>query len=318
MTPERWQRIKAVFAAALASERARRGPLVDELCAGEPSLHAEVRSLIAAHESTSGTDWLGARAFVPEPDFPGHARFTVESRLGAGGFGVVYRARDAVRGRAVALKILRARDAAGIVRFKREFRALADLSHPNLVRLHELFVEDERVFFTMELCEGRPLAEALRAARAGESPADRRRRTAATFEQLVDGVMALHAERLLHRDLKPSNVLVTGDDRVVILDFGLATDLNDVGAAPDAGVCGTPAYMAPEQFLAGASSAASDLYAVGVMLYETLAGRLPWEGELGGVVDAKAKAAPPRPEGSVDAAAVLGDLCVALLAPEPA
>jgi hypothetical protein len=319
MTPERWRRVKEVFAAAVEAEAARRAGVLDELCAGDASLRAEVWSLVAAHESHASMtgDWLalggGAR---PEVEFTGDARFAVEARLGAGGFGVVYRARDAEAGRAVALKVLRDGDAAGLVRFKREFRALADLVHPNLVRLRELFVSPERVFFTMDLAPGRPLVEAL-----GARPADTA--VARAFLQLAEGVAALHREGLRHRDLKPSNVLFdAGTGSVVVLDFGLATDArapellaSSSGRGP---ICGTPAYMAPEQFVGDAATEATDWYGVGTMLHEALAGRLPFAGPLLSLVEAKAAGAPAAGPEVAAAYPRLAPLAAALLAPSPA
>jgi predicted Ser/Thr protein kinase len=313
MTPERWRRIKEVFAAALEVEAERRAALVAELAGGDAWLAAEVLSLLAAHDS-AGPSRPAAFATRAAPDadaadFTGNARFEIEARLGAGGFGVVYRARDRERERSVALKVLRGRDAAGLVRFKREFRALADVLDPHLVRLHELFAQDDQVFFTMELVEGRPIDLALREP-APPSPA----RLARVFRQLVAGVGTLHAHGLLHRDLKPSNVLVTGDDRVVILDFGLATDVRAADAAE--GLGGTPAYMAPEQLAAGTSSPASDVYALGVTLYEALAGRLPFEGAPRALAAMKAAGPPPLPA-ACGAPPALERLCAALLAPDP-
>lgn len=163
-----------------------------------------------------------------------HKRFVIQDRLGVGGMGIVYRARNLETETDVALKTLRTLDAAGLPRFKREFRSLADISHPNLVLLHELVRDDNLWFFTMDLVEGVPFGAA-----ADLRPA---------FAQLVTGVAALHATGRIHRDLKPSNVLVTRAGRVVVLDFGLVGDMEPAGVDQEAtGWGGTPAYMAPEQ-----------------------------------------------------------------------
>ncbi|HEY8923073.1 MAG TPA: serine/threonine-protein kinase, partial [Polyangia bacterium] len=319
VTPERWRQVKRVFAAALEVAPPARAATVDALCAGDDGLRDEVRSLLSAHGSLSQTGFPGlglapAARPLPDPEFPGNERFEVQARLGAGGFGVVYRALDRASGRAVALKVLREPDGLGLVRFKREFRALADLAHPNLVRLDELFAGGTNVFFTMELVDGAPIVEALRPARAaGDWDAVKR-----AFAGVVEGVRALHHQGLIHRDLKPSNVLLTEGRRTVILDFGLAASLHPLPGDVEAPAAGTPAYMAPEQFLAGGSSPASDWYAVGVMLYDLLGGRLPFAArfdQLIGLVDAKAQGAAPLDPGSVaDVPAPLVHLCESWLA----
>ena len=142
-------------------------------------------------------------------------------RLGAGGMGVVYEVHDRVRDEVVALKTLRRTGAADLYRLKREFRSLADVAHPNLVCLYELFVEDERCFFTMELVNGVSFVDYVRGPDGATVSTDRLRRA---LRQLVDGVSALHRRGKLHRDIKPSNVLVTPEGRVVILDFGLIAE----------------------------------------------------------------------------------------------
>jgi len=194
--------------------------------------------------------------------------------------GVVYEARDQEWGRAVALKRLVHFTAEGLYQFKREFRTLADVYHPNLVRLYELVVsETDRPFFAMELVRGADFAVYVRGhAPQGTAPGDmdRLRRV---LRQLVEGVQAIHAAGRLHRDLKPSNVMVANDERVVVLDFGIATELataTDVKRSDAASIVGTLAYMAPEQGGGRALGPACDLYGIGVILYEALVGKLPF------------------------------------------
>lgn len=257
-------------------------------------------------------------------------RFIVRRCLGSGAFGVVYDAYDNVRGSEVALKWLKNGDASMITRFKREFRSLADLLHPNLVRFRDLIAMDDTWFFTMDLLEGvdlleyaaaanRPLekghsstseahppSSTLAAAPLSRGPGpeslgkiamvkaapDPNRplcaadlgRLGSALEQLAAGLSAIHAAGMLHRDVKPSNVLVTNEGRLVLLDFGMVTELGADGIAETLGdrVVGTPAYMSPEQGMGRPVTAASDWYAVGVILYQALTGRLPIEGEGGG------------------------------------
>ena len=288
-------------------------------------------------------------------DFQGTARFKLQRRLGAGSFGVVYEAYDREHEAIVALKVLRAPQPDAIARFKREFRTLADLTHANLVGLHELAFDAGHWFFTMERVEGVTLLDHARGESSHGSvrvlasteisplsrsvmaptlPSDRAppatsfdgvRRTERladperlrhTIAQLASGLAALHAAGKLHRDVKPSNALVTDGGRVVLLDFGLATEL--VADDAEHGFAGTPAYAAPEQIAGGALTEACDLYAVGVILFEALTGRLPFDGELWKVVAAKtAEDAPDVRALAPEAPEELCALCMELLAREP-
>jgi predicted Ser/Thr protein kinase len=243
-------------------------------------------------------------------------RLRVVRRIGEGGMGIVYGAYDAQRAGSVALKTLSRLDAGNVYRLKNEFRSLADLSHPNVCRLHELFAEDGQWFFTMELIDGERFD---RWVRPGGVLDEGRLRDA--LPQLVDAVSAIHDLGKLHRDLKPSNVLVTAEGRVVVLDFGLAVDpeLGGVGqTVADEHVSGTPAYMAPEQAAGHAATIASDFYALGAMLFEALTGKLPFEGRVGEMLAAKqTRAAPAASEIFPGTASDLDTLCRRLLAREP-
>lgn len=272
-------------------------------------------------------------------EFAGTDRYRVQRRIGEGGMGVVYEVYDRKRASTVALKTLLRMSPGAVYRFKREFRALADVSHPNLVTLHELVSEGDTWFYTMELLDGvgfleyvrpgtkdidpqtAPTAAILEQARAaktkslgismdphditiddstqallGQEPpplhVDRLRRA---LTHLAEGLVALHDANKLHRDLKPSNVMITKDDRVVILDFGLATDVVDdsLDKSKMEMMVGTVAYMPPEQAGGAPSSKAGDWYSVGVMLYRALTGRLPFTGTLYQVVYDKQQREPP-------------------------
>lgn len=282
--------------------------------------------------------------------FDGNERFRVLSELGAGGMGSVYEVFDDRRDERVALKTLTT--VGGVARFKREFRALAGVSHPNLVNLHELFFDDRHWFFTMDRIEGVSLLEWLcPSARSAIGPSHSFFRALPTLGedelvgeiggvedaraalplapmgadesllrsalgQLVDGVAALHSMGLLHCDLKPTNVLVTKTGRVVILDFGLVTAHARSQASSD--VSGTPAYMAPEQAVGEALGPAADWYAVGAMLYQALAGRVPFEGPVRAIIAAKLTRDPtPIRELVRDPPEDLEQLAMALLARDP-
>jgi len=215
--------------------------------------------------------------------FVGTQRFELLRQLGSGGFGDVYEARDREHSTKVALKALKSSNPDWIYRFKREFRLVGDLAHPNLVRLFELFVENDRWYLTMELIEGLRFDSYV--ARAPDQ-------LRASFLQLALGVVELHRARCLHRDLKPSNVLVEPTGRVVLLDFGLAVHQR---ATRTSALSGTPVYMAPEVGLGAPPSAASDWYSFGVMLYEALAGGLPYTGNEIEILQHKLAAPPPSP-----------------------
>lgn len=251
-------------------------------------------------------------------------RYRIERRLGAGGMGVVYEAYDRVRARSVAIKTLYFDNPTAVYRLKKEFRALADVAHPNLISLHELVGEGDVWYFTMELVRGETFQDYVRPARPGGDDASRRLdlgRLRSALRQLAEGVHYLHAAGKWHLDLKPGNVLVTDEDRVVVLDFGIAShpqELSDASVVTRGGL-GTAVYMAPEQAEAHGGSAASDWYAVGVMLYEALTGRLPFEGptELM-VLGKKLAGAYERLDATApDAPADLASLCTDLLAREP-
>lgn len=253
-------------------------------------------------------------------------RLHVLRRLGEGGMGTVYEAYDHRRCGTVALKALSHLDAASLYAFKNEFRSLANVSHTNLVRLHELFGEGEQWFFTMELLDGDDFAGWVRPAASVPDATSAERaldeaRLRAAWPQLIDAIIAIHAAGKLHRDLKPSNVLVTQQGRVVVLDFGLVADAIAGGVGQTLrhySVTGTPAYMAPEQAAGMPATAASDYYALGVMLFEALTGRLPFAG--GGqemLRDKQRRAAPSVHVCRPDAPSDLVAMCTALLEREP-
>ena len=249
---------------------------------------------------------VSARPMAPGSRLAG-GRFELLRTLGQGGMGVVYAARDHVRGGEVALKTLQAATLDALERLRGEFVTLHDLSHPNLVSLGELAEDDGRWFFTMELVDG---PDFLGYARPGDTLDAARLRGAAA--QLVTGLAFLHAAGKVHRDIKPSNVLVA-DGRVVLLDFGLAVESGRDGIG-----AGTFGYMAPEQAAGGTASPAADWYAFGAMLWEVLAGRLPFVGPPTEVLAKKREGAPPLPADTAAAAGGLGRLVVALLDPDPA
>jgi len=247
-------------------------------------------------------------------------RFELRRSLGEGGFGIVFEAWDRDRDRRVALKQLRNADPAALLRFKQEFRALADVSHPNLVRLDELVSRDDEWFFTMELVDGTDLLSWVRPeAGAGFRLPFDERRVRESFGQLTQGIVALHGAGLLHRDLKPSNVLIARDGRVVVLDFGLVTHLAPGDVSRTTQIMGTPAYMSPEQVTGDHLASPSDWYSMGVMLYEALTGRLPFEGAFFAMMASRTQRDPRWPAEVVPGVpADLDALCRDLLHRDPA
>lgn len=293
---------------------------------------------------------------VTQEEFEGTSRFLIQKRLGAGGFGVVYQAFDRERKCLVALKFLKKGDGRALYRFKQEFRTLVDICHSNLVTLYELFSEEEQWFFTMEIINGRSFIEyvwgeknpsgdaldsylpsrsavphlAAKIPEARHLPGLEQDKKAPPCQadlgklypalmQLVTGLQVLHRAYKLHGDIKPSNVLVTESGRVVILDFGLASEfaLEPNRLASD-GIFGTPAYVSPEQVTGRRATPASDWYSVGVMVYEALTGRLPFDGSDTAILLKKQRYEPPHPGKWISGVPdVLVNLCLALLDKDP-
>ena len=260
----------------------------------------------------------------------GTSRFKPIRLLGTGGTGSVHLVFDEQLGTEVALKTLNLSGGTDLYRFKREFRALADVKHPNLVTLHELISDGASWFFTMEYVPGLPFDEYLLGRSAGVSgselsivstdrpaydppPRVDPERLLHSIQQLCAGVHAMHEIGCIHRDLKPRNVLVTEAGRVVILDFGLAQPAGKTTQS-GGGVSGTPAYMAPEQALDRPCLPSADWYAVGTMIYEVLTGRCPFEGAMFDVLLRKQSEDPPSPaQINPLADELLSELCMRLI-----
>jgi formylglycine-generating enzyme required for sulfatase activity/tRNA A-37 threonylcarbamoyl transferase component Bud32 len=285
----RWQRIEALFDQAAALPVAERAAFLSRACGEEPGMRAEVESLLAADEKAD--DFLGrpgaegilgerpaanppaAHSSAFNPRAPAvrleagaliGGRYRIEALLGRGGMGVVYRAADQTLGEVVALKILpeAARDAVRLRLFMGEVRVARQITHPNVCRVHDVGEADGVPFMTMELVDGEDLASVL--ARAGPPSTAR---AAGIGRQICEGLAAAHDRGILHRDLKPANLMVDRTGSVRLMDFGVA------GLAGSASSGGTPAYMAPELFGHGAASVQSDLYALGLVVYELFTGR---------------------------------------------
>jgi serine/threonine-protein kinase len=212
-------------------------------------------------------------------------RYRLLAALAAGGMATVFKAQDTMLSRLVAIKVLRDRYASDpqfVQRFRDEAQAAANLNHPNIVTIydvgHDVIQGQERYYFVMELVEGQDLKQAIRARAINGQPFSIDE-SVEIARQVCEGVAYAHRRGLAHCDLKPQNVMLTNDGRVKVTDFGIArayTSVLNTGERTNV-VWGTPQYYAPEQASGGAPTPASDVYSIGVMLYEMLVGRLPFE-----------------------------------------
>ncbi len=245
-------------------------------------------------------------------------RYELLDVLGRGGMGVVYRGRDHLLDRVVAVKILPAQfasDALLVQRFEREARAAARLNHPNIVGVFDTGREGTVHYIVMQCVAGESLAQRL--AERGALPVPEAVEIAA---QIADALAAAHAAGIVHRDVKPANVMVEPTGTCKVLDFGIARAAADAALTQDASMLGSAPYMSPETALGQTADARSDIYSLGCVLYEMLTGRLPFSGELpAAVINQHVSVVPRRPselEPSIPAA--LDALVMQMLAKDPA
>jgi len=289
-----WSRVDAIFDAALELEPDARSAFLDRECGDDAALRSRVAELLVAADGTgpldrSLPDLAGDLAKGASDEIgAGEGRrigpWRLVGTVGSGGMGRVFRAERVDGGfdQNVALKILRwdLADARLVERFATERQILADLDDPNIARLVDGGVTDDGLpYLAMELVEGRPIDEAI----DGLGIEERLR----LFLQVTGAVQHAHQQLVVHRDLKPSNILVTDDGRVKLLDFGIAKILDETSAGratthTRAGLA-TPSYAAPEQFQGGLITTATDVWALGVLLYRMLAGRTPFGEEGDGI-----------------------------------
>jgi eukaryotic-like serine/threonine-protein kinase len=288
MTPERWQQIKDLLDKALPLDERGRASLLDQACSGDPSLRKEVEAFISAdkdvHASflrTSPIASLGLASGARLGDYQ------IETLLGSGGMGEVYRARDIRLRRAVAIKVLPtvlSRSPERLRRFEQEARAAAALNHPNILAVHQLGEYKGVPYLVSELLEGETLREQVR---RGPTPL---RKTIDCTVQVARGLAAAHERGIVHRDLKPENIFVIKDGRVKILDFGLAKLVEPQAgsdhSAPTVSdqtepgiVLGTVGYMSPEQVRGQPTDNRTDIFAFGAILYEMLTGNRAFQAE---------------------------------------
>jgi len=290
LDPERWRKVERLYHAALECDRAAREAFLREACAADPDLQREVEELLAYQERAGGfietpAMHVAARqeALLENTLSPGTrlGNFEIVELIGRGGMGEVYRARDTRLGRSVALKILPpevASDTSRKRRFLQEARTASALNHRNIVTLHDLGADRGIDFIVMEYVSGKTLNKLIP---RGGLPLPEAVRYAL---EIASAFVTAHAAGITHRDLKPANVIVTEDGTAKVLDFGLAKVAASAPATGDATqtesgvILGTPAYMSPEQAQGQLEDARSDIFSFGVVLYEMLAGRRPFQG----------------------------------------
>ena len=310
MKPEEWQQLDQLFHSTLRREPAERPAFLEEACAGDKSLRLQVEALLAAHEEAGS--FIEKPAFEVEArsvaDDHGESavgqtigHYKILSSLGVGGMGEVYLAEDSNLGRKIALKILPAefiRDTDRVRRFQQEARAASALNHPNILTIYEIGQLEDRHFMTTEFIDGETLRGRIGGVEShttgtgsgGSGSVSQLRDILTIAIQAADALAAAHEAGIVHRDIKPENIMVRRRDGYVkVLDFGLAKLTEGPATAPDlsstrrqiktsAGVVmGTANYMSPEQARGEKVDARTDIWSLGVVLYELVAGRAPFE-----------------------------------------
>ena len=296
MHPERWQKIDQLFHLALQEEPHRRGALLAEKCSGDESLRSEVEALISSHEQSSTSvetlvaDVAAGLLAESEPRLaPGTvvAHYKIIALLGKGGMGQVFLAEDTRLHRRIALKLLPAhftRDEARVRRFEQEACAASALNHPNILTIHEIGKLDGTDFIVTEFIDGRTLRELAREKVKLTDALD-------MVIQVASALDAAHSAGIVHRDVKPENIMRRSDGYIKVLDFGLAKLTEDEAPATESestsrslfesrpgAVMGTVVYMSPEQALGLAVDARTDIWSLGVVLFELVAGQAPFQG----------------------------------------
>jgi serine/threonine protein kinase/tetratricopeptide (TPR) repeat protein len=287
MSAERWQRLQSLFSAALDCDASKRNELLDVQCAHDAEMRREVESLLSSHERAGLLDDLAEKITAPATlraqfasfDWQGRrvAQYTVLEALGAGAMGRIYRGRDERLGRYVALKFLPAHlgvEPNAKRRFLLEARAAAALDHPNICTIHEIgATSDGQPFIAMALYDGETLQTRLTRELLGLDDA------VTIALQIANGLANAHERGVIHRDVKPSNIMLLADGTVKILDFGIARIEDAPSTAQDGKAFGTVAYMSPEQARGDGVDVRTDIWSLGVVLYEMLAGARPFRGD---------------------------------------
>src|SRR6266705_4776765 len=293
MKPERWQQIKVLLQSALEREPAQRSAFLAEACADDESLRSDVESFIGSYEQAG--DFIEAPAFELMADsltnlqgasFIGHSLgpYKILEHIGAGGMGDVYLAEDVRLGRKVAVKLLPlgfTRDHERVHRFQQEARAASALNHPNILTIFEIGEIDSRHFIATEFIEGETLRQRMVKSHMEINE------VLDVAVQVAAALMAAHQAGIAHRDIKPENIMLRRDGFVKVVDFGVAkltepktgeTEAVTLLNTKQGTVIGTAHYMSPEQARGLQIDARTDIWSLGVVLYEMVAGCLPFEG----------------------------------------
>jgi eukaryotic-like serine/threonine-protein kinase len=290
-SPDRWRFTEELYRAAVERPAGERAAFLQEACPDE-RLRRDVESLLRfeGRDDTLMRHSPWARSPRIEPGMR-LGPYEVESRLGAGGMGEVWKARDTRLGRSVAVKVSKTEFSE---RFEREARAVAALNHPNIATLYDVGPN----YFVMEYVDGKPLQEAI--PRKGLSVGESLKVAA----QIADALAAAHAAGIVHRDLKPGNVMITSSGQVKVVDFGLArmevprnADGDSFLRTADGVIAGTVAYMSPEQAQGRPVDARSDVFAFGALLYEMLTGTRAFRGDSAAAILAEILTKEPAPSG---------------------
>jgi serine/threonine-protein kinase len=291
MTPEHWQQIKTLLQAALEREPHERAAFFKEACADDPSLQSEVESLIASHEQAGGfiespAYEVMAGSLADDKSMVGEVLgpYQIIGLLGTGGMGEVYLAEDTRLGRNVALKVLPlqfTRDDERVRRFQQEARAASALNHPNIITIYEIGKIGPRHFIATEFIQGETLRRHMARSQMKITEALQ------VAAKVASALCAAHDAGIVHRDIKPENIVLRTDRIVKVLDFGLVklTEQKiDISESPtlvktaEGMVMGTAHYMSPEQARGLPVDTRTDIWSLGVVLYEMVGGRLPFEG----------------------------------------
>ncbi len=289
MSPEKWQEISKIFNTALELKTSKRMTYLNEVCGDDAEFRREIEALLEANDEKDSfidSPKVSLSVSKEQPSFKSEEKigsFQIIKMLGAGGMGEVYLAKDLRLNRKVALKFLTLSDDNSNKRFLREAQAAAALEHPHICTIHEIAEENGREFIVMQYVEGETLSTCIKNSPLPISDA------LEIAIQVADALAEAHARGIIHRDIKPANIIISTNKQVKVLDFGLAkkitfdateseSSFKTLLSAPGM-ILGTVSYMSPEQVRGKEVNHRTDLWSLGVLLYEMVSGKTPFSGE---------------------------------------